>query len=374
MKSAPNIPAREMEFSLETIYVDESVADHPLTLEALRRFPNTPVQHLAAYDETVETIRKTTGDVFGAGKRTLALTRFKGSFLKKCPGISPGMVCCNYYVVNLLKNCMYDCSYCFLQDFLQNNPLLVAYVNVENLLEELDQVFTAHPNRIFRIGTGELTDSLALDTVIPYSQRLIPFFNQRENAVLELKTKSICVENLLNQDSPRNVIVSWSLNPQTIIDREEKGTPGLQQRLEAARQCANKGYKIGIHLDPIIIFPGWEKAYYELVDNIFKVLSPSQIEWVSLGSFRYRGPLKQIIKERHEDTLLFTGEHVASKDGKYRYLRPLRNQIYESLRDALKKYSANLNVYMCMETREIWEGVTGKMPRSDEKLDKFFDL
>ncbi|HJO57931.1 MAG TPA: radical SAM protein, partial [Nitrospinaceae bacterium] len=94
----------------------------------------------------------------------------------------------------------------------------------------------------------------------------------------------------------------------------------------------------------------------------------------SLGSFRYRGPLKQIIKERHEDTLLFTGEHVASKDGKYRYLRPLRNQIYESLRDALKKYSANLNVYMCMETREIWEGVTGKMPRSDEKLDKFFDL
>jgi spore photoproduct lyase len=374
MKSAPNIPAREMEFSLETIYIDESVADHPLTLEALRRFPNTPVQHLAAYDETVETIRKTTGDVFGAGKRTLALTRFKGSLHKKCPGISPGMVCCNYYVVNLLKNCMYDCSYCFLQDFLQNNPLLVAYVNVENLLEELDQVFTAHPNRIFRVGTGELTDSLALDTVIPYSQRLIPFFNQRENAVLELKTKSICVENLLNQDSPRNVIVSWSLNPQTIIDREEKGTPGLQQRLEAARQCANKGYKIGIHLDPIIIFPGWEKAYYELVDNIFKVLSPSQIEWVSLGSFRYRGPLKQIIKERHEDTLLFTGEHVASKDGKYRYLRPLRNQIYESLRDALKKYSANLNVYMCMETREIWEGVTGKMPRSDEKLDKFFDL
>jgi len=284
------------------------------------------------------------------------------------------MVCCNYYVVNLLKNCIYDCSYCFLQDFLQNNPLLVAHINVEDLLEELDQVFTAHPDRIFRVGTGELTDSLALDTVIPYSQHLIPFFNQRENAVLELKTKSVCVENLLNQDSPRNVIVSWSLNPQTIIDREEKGTPSLQQRLEAARQCGNKGYRIGIHLDPIIIFPGWEKAYHELIDNMFKVLSPSQIEWVSLGSFRYRGGLKQIIKERHEDTRLFVGEHVASKDGKYRYLRPLRNQAYENLRDTLKKYSADLNVYMCMETREIWEGVTGKMPRSDEKLDKFFDL
>ena len=243
---------------------------------------------------------------------------------------------------------MYDCSYCFLQDFLQNNPLLVAYVNIEDLLEELNQTLTAHPDRVFRIGTGELTDSLALDTVIPYSQQLIPFFNQRENAVLELKTKSNHVESLLSQNSTNNVIVSWSLNPQTVIDREEKGTPSLEQRLEAARLCANKGYKIGIHLDPIIIFPGWKKAYHELVKNIFKVLSPSQIEWVSLGSFRYRRPLKQIIKERHKNTRLFTGEHTASKDGKYRYLRPLRNEAYENLRDLLKNFSADLNIYMCM--------------------------
>ena len=374
MPSATLITSQKTEFTPETIFIEESVAKHPLTLEALYRFPDTPVQQNTTYDEAVEIIHKTSRDVFGAGKRKLALTRFKGSFLKKCPGISPGMVCCNYYVVNLLKNCMYDCSYCFLQDFLQNNPLLVAYVNIEDLLEELDQVFTAHPDRVFRVGVGELTDSLALDTIIPYSQHLIPFFNQKENAVLELKTKSDRVENLLNQNSSRNVIVSWSLNPQTIIDREEKGTPGLQQRLEAAQLCGSKGYKIGIHLDPIIIFPGWEKAYHDLIEKIFIILSPSQIEWVSLGSFRYRKPLKRIIKERHKNTRLFTGEHVASKDGKYRYLRPLRNKAYGSLRERLKKYSANLNVYMCMETKEVWEGVTGNMPRSDKKLDKFFDL
>ena len=72
--------------------------------------------------------------------------------------------------------------------------------------------------------------------------------------------------------------------------------------------------------------------------------------------------------------MLFTGEHIVSKDGKYRYLRPLRNQAYKSLSEHLKEYSPNLNVYMCMETREIWEGVTGKTPRSDKKLDKLFDL
>ena len=110
------------------------------------------------------------------------------------------------------------------------------------------------------------------------------------------------------------------------------------------------------------------------IKKIFQTLSPSQLEWISLGSFRYRKPLKQIIKERHKNTRLFTGEHITSKDEKFRYLRPLRNQAYKNLRDRLKKHSANLNVYMCMETKEIWEGVTGEMPRSDEKLDKLFDF
>ena len=100
----------------------------------------------------------------------------------------------------------------------------------------------------------------------------------------------------------------------------------------------------------------------------------AKVEWVSLGSFRYRPTLKSIIKNRHPDTRLFTSEHLPSKDGKFRYLRPLRNRAYETIRGYLKSRSEELNIYLCMETREIWEGVTGKMPRSDEKLDQFFDL
>jgi spore photoproduct lyase len=360
-------------FAPEVLYLEGNAETYPLAKSILERFPDIPVRRIKETDSPLQEIRESSEDVFGAGKKRLLLTKFKGSFIKKCPGISPGMVCCNYYVVNLLKNCIYDCSYCFLQSFLDNNPLMVAYVNIEDFLAELEAVFSAHPDRVFRVGTGELTDSLALEGILPYSDYLIPFFNKTPNAVLELKTKSDRVQELLRQNDPSNVIVSWSLNPPEIISAEEKGTPPLEQRLNAARLCQEKGYRIGIHFDPLIHFPGWENAYEDLIDRLFATLSPENIEWISLGSFRYRRELKSIIKQRHRQSQLFNSEHVASKDGKFRYIRPIRNQMYEHIRDRLQERSRDLSIYMCMETKEVWESVTGKLPRSDEKLNQFFD-
>ena len=203
---------------------------------------------------------------------------------------------------------------------------------------------------------------------------MTPFFNRQSNAVLELKTKSDRISNLLNHSDPTNIVVSWSLNPEVIIDLEEKGTPSLTQRLESARACLEKGYRIGFHFDPIILISEWKEAYKELVDVLCDTVPISKVEWISLGSFRYQSSLKSIIKSRHPGTQLFTSEHLPGKDRKYRYLRPLRNKAYETIRGYLKSRSKDLNIYLCMETREIWEGVTGKTPRSDKKLDQFFDL
>ena len=358
----------------DAVFVEHGAKDYSLLKTILSRLSNVPVYEIQNIKQLEKEFKTSQSDVFGEAKKNLVLSRFQGSFLKKCPGASPGMVCCNYYVINLSKNCIYDCSYCFLQSFLDNNPLQVAFVNIEDLFQELEEVFTQFPDRNFRVGTGEITDSLALDSLVPYSQLLIPFFNRQKNAVLELKTKSDRIENLLNLPDPTNVIVSWSINPEKMVDLEEKGTPSLKKRLHAASQCVEKGYRVGFHFDPIILIPGWEQAYQELVDTLFDYIPASQIEWISLGSFRYRSSLKPIIKSRHPKTMLFTGEHLPGKDGKFRYLRPLRNQAYETIRGFLKEKSQDLNIYLCMETKEIWEGVTGKTPRSDEKLDTFFDL
>src|SRR5574341_1020779 len=135
-------------------------------------------------------------DRFGAAKKTLVLARHKGEFLKKCPG-SGGQVCCNYFVVNFASNCPMDCSYCYLQEYLAENPALKVFTNVEDMMVEAEELLTKHPRFMFRICTGEITDSLALEPYIGFAREVVPFFARQPNVLFELKTKSDCVDGLL---------------------------------------------------------------------------------------------------------------------------------------------------------------------------------
>jgi spore photoproduct lyase len=132
-----------------------------------------------------------------------------------------------------------------LQEYLANNPTMKAFTNVADAMAEIDVVLRAHPQRSFRIGTGELADSLALDPLTALSRQLVPFFADRPNALLELKTKTDCVEELLNMDPKGRVVVSWSVNAPQIIAAEEHGTATLEERLGAAQLVQNAGYKVG---------------------------------------------------------------------------------------------------------------------------------
>jgi spore photoproduct lyase len=94
-------------------------------------------------------------------KSTLILMHYPGKFLKGCQG-SGAEICCNYFVVSYAWNCHYECTYCVLQSYLSNEALVVC-TNIDDLLLDVRNTLAQSPERKFRIGTGELADSLALD-------------------------------------------------------------------------------------------------------------------------------------------------------------------------------------------------------------------
>jgi spore photoproduct lyase len=158
-----------------------------------------------------------------------------------------------------------------------------------------------------------------------------------------------------------------------VIEQEEHGAASLEARLEAARLCSEAGYPVGFHFDPLISYPGWEKAYQAVVDLLFEKIDPSRVMWVSLGGLRLPPALKQVAEGRFPFSRIFTGELVPGADGKLRYIKPLRMQIYQRMVEWLRAYDKQLFIYLCMERGDVWQEVFGNTPGNTEGLNRRFE-
>jgi spore photoproduct lyase len=284
------------QLQLQEIIVQRGSEGSPIVKNLRKGLPQVPILYVD--DASVLNFsRGLSGETFGAAKKRLLVTRHKGEFLKKCPG-SQGSVCCNYFVINFASNCPMDCSYCYLQEYLAENKALKVFSNVDDLIAEADELLSKHRGFFFRIGTGEITDSLALEPYIGFAREVIPFFAEQKNALLELKTKSDFVDGLLNLDPKQRIVVSWSMNPQAVIDQYEHGTASLNERLRAARRCQEAGYRLGFHFDPMIEYPGWTEDYEGMICRLFAAVDWRAISWLSIGVLRNTRGLKRTIRER----------------------------------------------------------------------------
>ena len=353
-------------FEFQEIIVERGSESSPIFTNLTKALPHIPVKIVDSIAGAAETSDLPSGS-FGKAKKNLVLTRHKGSFLKKCPG-SDGQVCCNYFVINFASNCPMDCTFCYLQEYLAQNPGLQVFTNVDDLIAEADELLARHRRFFFRFGTGEITDSLALDPYIGFAREVVPFFAAQPNALLELKTKSDSVGALLDLDPRDRIVVSWSLNPQGVIDRDEAGTASLEERLRAASLCQEAGYRLGFHFDPIVEYPGWEGDYEELVDQLFATVDWRRIAWLSMGVLRNTPGLKRVMRQRFPHSQVIVGEQVLCPDGKMRYFQPLRVVMYRKMLSWVRRHSPTVKTYLCMESKAVWEQVFGFAPSCEKEL------
>lgn len=352
----------------QKVYVDAEIQDFPLTERILKNIGQVPVEITSHPQDLIENV-KTLRNSLGEGKKYLLLTRQKGDFIKLCP-CTPQYIGCNYFIINLDLNCPLDCSYCILQSYL-TNPLITVHVNIEDLWKQLDIFLLQERNHALRIGTGELGDSLALDHITESSKDLISYFREKKNVCFELKTKTTNIDNILKTSPAENIVISWSLNSYTIAQEEEKDAPTVDERIDAARQVLKKGFRLGFHFDPIIRFPGWEEDYGEVIAKLLKTVDPSRIAWISLGSLRFPPSLKPIIQKRFPRTKIIYDEFIQGKDGKIRYFKPLRLELYERIASSIKEYGGHeIPLYLCMESGEVWEKAIGWKPKGKEDVER----
>jgi spore photoproduct lyase len=302
-----------------------------------------------------------------SGKQILFLTNSPGRLVKPCPATRPPYLCCRYTVIHSSTQCPMDCTYCILQNYLESSVIQVN-LRLDDIFRDIESIMNREPKRFFRFGTGELGDSLALDPITGLSGDFLTAFALKRNGLIELKTKSAHVERVLEYPA-KHAVVSWSLNPDIVIKKEEVYTPNLQARLRSAYKCQQAGYLLGFHFDPILSFENANLLYEETIDQLFAAIRPERVAWISLGTLRFPPALKQVIRTRFPRSRIIYEEMIRGLDGKMRYPKPMRIDLYRAVYQRIRHYSSDVFIYFCMESPQVWEKVMGKAPEDNAELD-----
>lgn len=276
----------------------------------------------------------------------------KGKFLKeyhldeKFRGIK------EEYYLSYENNCPFNCLYCYLREY-YGHGAFVFYVNLEDMFAELDMF--KKKNRM--ISCGIVNDSLVMDKITEVTKDLIEYFKKREDLTLEIRSKSKNIENLIESGGSGNIIASFTFSPQDVISRYEIGTATLEERVNAAVRLQQAGFKIGVRIDPMINIENCNEKYSEMADIIFSRLDRSKIANIGIGSLRYRKGLKQMVT-RETKTNLFYNEIVTGIDGKERYFKKIRLDMYKNIVKKIKEYG-EFEIYLGMEPDYVWDEVFG---------------
>ena len=300
---------------------------------------------LKSYENTPVTFKKEHVVIEEVEKQTLGL----GS----CPVASSKTRCCNLLTLDAIESCGFDCSYCSIQSFYKNNTITFD----KHFAQKLENL-SLDPHKIYHIGTGQSSDSLMWGNRAGVLEALLNFAKKHSNVILEFKSKSDNISYLLEHDVPKNVICTWSLNPQIIIEHEEKRTASLKERIGSAKALANKGVLVGFHFHPMILFEGWQKAYSDIAQELMSHFTHEQVALISMGTLTFIKPVLKKIRQRAQKSKILQMP-LCDASGKYSYPLELKEEMFKTLYEAFKPWHNRVFFYLCMEDVRLWKRVFG---------------
>ena len=297
-------------------------------------------------------------------KGKIVLKQSDKNIFGMCPVASEKTVCCNLKTIDAVENCIFGCSYCTIQTFYKSETVFDS-----NIAEKLANI-KLDPDRNYHIGTGQSSDSLAWGNKHGNLDALCQFASDNPNVMLEFKTKSDNISYFLENDIPPNIVCSWSLNPQTIIDNEEHFTASLENRLNAARAVADKGVKVSFHFHPIVYYSDWKSAYTAIAKKVQEMFIPEEVLFISFGSVTFIKPVLKKIRKLGFPTKITQMQLVTDPHGKMTYPDEIKIEKFSTMYQAFEAWHSTVFFYLCMEKAELWEKSLGYVYSTNDQFEK----
>jgi spore photoproduct lyase len=287
------------------------------------------------------------------GKQTLVLgehnsaLRFSSEEYNTCP---------NYWHFSPYGFCPYCCHYCYLAGTpgVWFSPTVKIFLNLEEILAQVDQTANqlAKPTAFY---LGKLQDGLALDPLSGYSRKMVPFFARHPYARMVILTKSATVENLLNLDHAGRTILSWTVNAPEIVQDFEQNSPDVMDRIEAMRRCARAGYPVRAVVMPIIPIADWQEVYGRFMASLIASVPLSRITLGSICSYLQAQRLMELkLGKRNVISSLLDRGRNKSADGRLRFSRSTRTEVYRCLIECIRRNRSDLEIGLCLEDEAMF--------------------
>ena len=235
-------------------------------------------------------------------------------------------------------NCIYDCEYCFLKGMYPGSDICI-FTDIEETFSEIDELVKAHP---VYVCASYNTDLTALESITGYVRKWCEKALQTPDLIVEIRSK--CGRTDIYEDLPVSdrAIFAFTLSPDEIRDRFEKGTPDLKTRIGALDAAMKAGFPVRICFDPMIYVRNWRDIYSNMIEKVSSSVDLTKVKDISIGTFRISDQYLKNMRKKLPDSSVAQYPYV-NEGGYYQYP--------DEVRTAMEDFVRNMLVGKCPDVR-----------------------
>lgn len=321
------------------VYFEPEALEYPLGQKLHQHFKaqNIPILRTTSHNRVTGIPGSTPAEGYREAKDTMVVGVRKSKDFQTCKPSA-------HFQLPLATSCPGKCEYCYLQTTLGKKPYVRVYVNVEEILEKAGEyIKSRHPEITYFEGSAT-SDPIPVEPYTHSMAKTIDFFGRQEFARIRFVSKFTNVGSLLELEHNGHTHLRFSINLAENIRKYEHATPGLEERLKAARDTLQAEYPTGLMIAPIFLEPGWEKEYGDLLKQIKDTVADSEKLTFELITHRFTSRAKNNILDIFPGTELpMVEENRVFKFGQFGYGKFLYPK--ETMDEARKFFKARIGEF-----------------------------